>query len=69
MARNRRRLGTMDLEVTTLEIGGRSPEQVDGRIAAGSLDLDPCGLEQIAGAIRRTPAGSGPVVGSWKGAA
>jgi aryl-alcohol dehydrogenase-like predicted oxidoreductase len=55
--------------VTGAIVGGRSPEQVDGWIAAGSLVLDPSDLEQIAVAIRQTAAGSGPVVGSWKGAA
>ncbi len=55
--------------VTGAIVGARSPKQVDGWIAAGSLDLDSSDLAQIAGAIRLTAAGSGPVVGSWKGAA
>jgi aryl-alcohol dehydrogenase-like predicted oxidoreductase len=55
--------------VTGAIVGARSPEQVDGWIAAGSLDLDASDLEQIAGALRRTAAGSGPVARSWKGAA
>jgi aryl-alcohol dehydrogenase-like predicted oxidoreductase len=55
--------------VTGAIVGARSPEQVDGWIAAGSLDLDASDLEQIAGAIRQTGAGSGPVAPAWKGAA
>jgi aryl-alcohol dehydrogenase-like predicted oxidoreductase len=55
--------------VTGAIVGARSPEQVDGWIAAGSLDLEPSDLEQIAGAIRETGSGSGPVGRSWKGAA
>jgi aryl-alcohol dehydrogenase-like predicted oxidoreductase len=50
-------------------VGARSPEQVDGWIAAGSLDLDASDLDRIAGAIRLTGAGSGPVACQWKGAA
>jgi aryl-alcohol dehydrogenase-like predicted oxidoreductase len=55
--------------VTGAIVGARSPEQVDGWIAAGSLDLDASDLAQIAGAIQLTAAGSGPVARSWKGAA
>jgi aryl-alcohol dehydrogenase-like predicted oxidoreductase len=55
--------------VTGAIVGARSPEQVDGWIAAGSLALDAADLEEITGAITRTAAGSGPVVRSWKGAA
>jgi aryl-alcohol dehydrogenase-like predicted oxidoreductase len=55
--------------VTGAIVGARSPEQVDGWIAAGSLDLDASDLAQIAEAIRRTGAGSGPVARAWKGAA
>jgi aryl-alcohol dehydrogenase-like predicted oxidoreductase len=55
--------------VTGAIVGARSPEQVDGWIAAGSLDLDASDLAQIAGAIRRTTAGSGPVTSAWRGAA
>ncbi|HTB72361.1 MAG TPA: aldo/keto reductase [Polyangiaceae bacterium] len=55
--------------VTGAIVGARGPQQVDGWIAAGSLDLDASDLAQIAGAIRLTAAGSGPVVRSWKGAA
>jgi aryl-alcohol dehydrogenase-like predicted oxidoreductase len=55
--------------VTGAIVGARSPEQVDGWIAAGSLDLDESDLAQITEAIRRTAAGSGPVGCVWKGAA
>jgi aryl-alcohol dehydrogenase-like predicted oxidoreductase len=47
--------------VTGAIVGTRSPEQVDGWIAAGSLDLDAYDLERISGAIRMTAAGTGPV--------
>jgi hypothetical protein len=47
----------------------RSPELVDGWIAAGSLDLDASDLAHIAGAIRLIGAGSGPVACQWKAAA
>jgi aryl-alcohol dehydrogenase-like predicted oxidoreductase len=55
--------------VTGAIVGARSPEQVDGWIAAGSLDLDASDLAQIARAIQRTTAGSGPVTSEWRGAA
>jgi aryl-alcohol dehydrogenase-like predicted oxidoreductase len=55
--------------VTGAIVGARSPEQVDGWIAAGSLDLDESDLAEIAEAIRLTAAGSGPVACVWKGAA
>jgi aryl-alcohol dehydrogenase-like predicted oxidoreductase len=55
--------------VTGAIVGARSPEQVDGWIAAGSLDLDASDLAEIAAAIGRTAAGSGPVASAWKGAA
>jgi aryl-alcohol dehydrogenase-like predicted oxidoreductase len=48
--------------VTGAIFGARSPEQVDGWIAAGSLDLDTSDLARIAGAIRLTAAGSGPAL-------
>jgi aryl-alcohol dehydrogenase-like predicted oxidoreductase len=49
-------------------VGARSPEQVDGWIAAGSLDLDETDLPFIAEAIQVTGAGSGPVACKRKGA-
>jgi aryl-alcohol dehydrogenase-like predicted oxidoreductase len=42
-------------------VGARSPEQVDGWIAGASLDLGPADLEEIAAAIARSGAGTGPV--------
>ncbi len=41
-------------------VGARSPEQVDGWIAAGNLTLDAADLDEIADALERTQAGSGP---------
>src|SRR2546423_7723982 len=41
-------------------VGARSPEQVDGWISAGNLTLQSADLDQIAGALARTQAGSGP---------
>jgi aryl-alcohol dehydrogenase-like predicted oxidoreductase len=55
--------------VTGAIVGARSPEQVDGWIAAGSLDLDASDVTDIAGAIRLTAAGSGPAVSSSRRAA
>jgi aryl-alcohol dehydrogenase-like predicted oxidoreductase len=47
--------------VTGAIVGARSPEQVDGWIAAGSLDLDGSDLAEIASALQGTGAGSGPL--------
>ena len=41
-------------------VGARSPEQVNGWIAAGNLTLDSADLAEIAGVLERTRAGSGP---------
>jgi len=41
-------------------VGARSPQQVDGWISAGNLTLQPADLDEIAGALERTQAGSGP---------
>jgi len=41
-------------------VGARSPEQVDGWIAAGNLTLDAADLAEITGAVERTQAGAGP---------
>jgi aryl-alcohol dehydrogenase-like predicted oxidoreductase len=46
--------------VTGAIVGARSPQQVDGWIAAGNLNLDLADLDEIAGAIERTQAGAGP---------
>src|SRR5947209_11463965 len=41
-------------------VGARSPAQVDGWISAASLALTDADLDEIAGAIKRTGAGTGP---------
>src|SRR5207245_8925480 len=41
-------------------VGARSPRQVDGWISAGNLTLQAADLDEIAGALERTQAGSGP---------
>lgn len=46
--------------VTAAIVGARSPEQVDGWIDAGHLELSEADLGQIANAIERTGAGTGP---------
>ena len=46
--------------ITGAIVGARSPEQVDGWITAAGLELDSLELAQIAGALERTGAGSGP---------
>ncbi len=46
--------------VTAAIVGARSPEQVDGWIDAGNLKLTQADLDEIARAIKKTGAGSGP---------
>ncbi len=46
--------------ITGAIVGARSPEQVDGWIAAGALELSGADLDEIAAAIARSGAGSGP---------
>jgi aryl-alcohol dehydrogenase-like predicted oxidoreductase len=46
--------------VTAAIVGARSPEQVNGWIGAGNLELTPNDLDEIAHAIERTGAGGGP---------
>ena len=46
--------------VTAAIVGARTPDQVDGWIDAGSLELSRDDLREIAKAIERTGAGSGP---------
>jgi aryl-alcohol dehydrogenase-like predicted oxidoreductase len=41
-------------------VGARNPTQVDGWTDAASLELEPADLDEIAAAIERTGAGSGP---------
>ena len=47
--------------VTAAIVGARSPEQVDGWLDGGSLRLGADDLAEIATAMERTGAGSGPV--------
>jgi len=47
--------------VTGAIVGARSPSQVDGWLAAATLELTDDDLAEIASAIERTGAGSGPV--------
>jgi aryl-alcohol dehydrogenase-like predicted oxidoreductase len=47
--------------VTGAIVGARSPTQVDGWIGAASLDLTDQDLDDVATAIRRTSAGTGPL--------
>jgi aryl-alcohol dehydrogenase-like predicted oxidoreductase len=47
--------------VTGAIVGARSPEQVDDWLAAGTLALTDADLDELAAAIERTGAGSGPV--------
>jgi len=46
--------------VTAAIVGARAPEQVDGWVDAASLELTAEDLDEIAAAIERTEAGSGP---------
>jgi aryl-alcohol dehydrogenase-like predicted oxidoreductase len=46
--------------VTGAIVGARSPEQVDGWIAAGNLELAAGDLDEIAAALEQTGAGTGP---------
>jgi aryl-alcohol dehydrogenase-like predicted oxidoreductase len=47
--------------VTAAIVGARSPQQVDGWIAAGNLELTSADLAEIADALEKTGAGSGPI--------
>lgn len=47
--------------LTASIVGARSPEQVEGWIAAADLRLTDADLDEIAAAIARTGAGEGPV--------
>jgi aryl-alcohol dehydrogenase-like predicted oxidoreductase len=51
---------TLCWPITAAIVGARSPEQVDGWLAAASARLDASDLEAIATAIGSTGAGSGP---------
>jgi aryl-alcohol dehydrogenase-like predicted oxidoreductase len=54
--------------VTGAIVGARSPDQVDGWIAAGALDLSQQDLDEIASAIAQTGAGEGPARPAQAGA-
>jgi len=47
--------------VTGAIVGGRSPEPVDGWIAAGALHLTDADMAVVAAASEDTHVGSGPV--------
>jgi aryl-alcohol dehydrogenase-like predicted oxidoreductase len=47
--------------VTAAIVGARSPEQVDGWLAAGNLELAAADLVEITEALLKTGAGSGPM--------
>jgi aryl-alcohol dehydrogenase-like predicted oxidoreductase len=46
--------------VTAAIVGARTPEQVDGWIDAGSVELTREDLAEIEGSVERTGAGAGP---------
>jgi aryl-alcohol dehydrogenase-like predicted oxidoreductase len=48
--------------VTGAIVGARTPEQVDGWIDAGSIELTREDLEEIASIVQNTGAGSGPAL-------
>jgi aryl-alcohol dehydrogenase-like predicted oxidoreductase len=48
--------------VTGAIVGARTPEQVDGWIDAGSIELTREDLEEIASVVQNTGAGSGPAL-------
>jgi aryl-alcohol dehydrogenase-like predicted oxidoreductase len=54
-------------QVTGAIVGARTPEQVDGWIDGASIDLSGHDLDDIAGAIVKSGAGSGPARPSAKG--
>ena len=54
--------------VTGAITGARSPIQIDGWVSAATLELTADDLEEIAAAIERTGAGSGPVRPANEGA-
>jgi aryl-alcohol dehydrogenase-like predicted oxidoreductase len=47
--------------VSATIVGARSPEQVDGWIGGGSVQLTAADFDEIARAIERTEAGQGPI--------
>ena len=55
--------------VTAAIVGARSPEQVDGWIDAANLELTRADLDEIAEAVNRTGAGTGPSTPALEAAA
>ncbi|HTT22115.1 MAG TPA: aldo/keto reductase [Candidatus Sulfotelmatobacter sp.] len=55
--------------VTGAIVGARSPEQVDGWVDAANLELTALDLDEIAAAIERTGAGTGPSTPNYEIAA
>jgi aryl-alcohol dehydrogenase-like predicted oxidoreductase len=53
---------TLCWPITAAIVGARSPEQVDGWLAAAGVRLDASDLAAIAAAIEATGAGAGPMV-------
>ncbi|BDG05591.1 aldo/keto reductase [Anaeromyxobacter oryzae] len=51
--------------VTGAIVGARSPEQVDGWVAAATVVLGPDDLDEISRAVDRTGAGEGPTQLAW----
>jgi aryl-alcohol dehydrogenase-like predicted oxidoreductase len=51
---------TLAWPITAAIVGARSPQQVDGWLAASTIRLDPSDLAAIEAAIGETGAGSGP---------
>ncbi|WP_198042278.1 aldo/keto reductase [Kitasatospora azatica] len=47
--------------ITGAIVGARRPEQIDGSIGGGSLELTEIDREEIAAVIERTGAGNGPI--------
>ncbi len=46
--------------VTAAIVGARRPDQIDGWSGAGAVELDDAALDEIAGILAETGAGSGP---------
>jgi aryl-alcohol dehydrogenase-like predicted oxidoreductase len=46
--------------VTGAIVGARRPDQIDGFVAGGELQLDDADLDEVAAAIERSGAGEGP---------
>jgi hypothetical protein len=56
------RLVTAHTSVTAAIVGARNPAEVDGCLAAASLELSETDLKEIADAIAGTGAGGGPTL-------